>query len=71
MYIPLKAKITIGIIAGLALGAAALAYGMAAQTMQQPLPTYMAIGAGGLIGSVAALVSHLSGGFKDIVDEDQ
>jgi len=70
MYIPLKAKITIGIIAGLGLGAAALAYAMAAQTMQQPLPTYMAIGAGGLIGSVAALVSHLSGGFRDIVDED-
>jgi hypothetical protein len=71
MYIPLKAKITIGIIVGLALGAAALAYGMAAQAMQQPLPTYMAIGAGGLIGSVAALLSHLSGAFRDIVDEDQ
>ena len=70
MYIPLRAKITIGIIASLALGSAALAYGMAAQTMQAPLPAFMAIGAGGLIGSVAALVSHLAGGFRDIVEDD-
>jgi threonine dehydratase len=71
MYIPLKAKITIGIIAGLTFGAAALAYGMAAQTMQPPVPTFMAIGAGGLIGGIAALVSHLTGGFRDIMDEDE
>jgi hypothetical protein len=71
MYIPLKAKITIGIIAGIGVGAGALAYGLAVQSLEPPAPSYMAVGAAALIGSVTALIAHLAGGFRDVRDETE
>jgi len=71
MYIPLRAKITIGIIAGICVGAAALAYGLAIQSLEPPVPSYMAVGAGALLGSIATLIVHLAGGFREIREETE
>ena len=71
MRVPIKAKITLAIIVGIGLGTGVLVFGILYSALNHNNYTEhaivcIAIGSGILTSSVAALVAHLAGGFRDI-----
>jgi hypothetical protein len=75
MHIPIKARITMAIIAGIGLGTGSLFYGFGLSSVRALEPTshdplvYASIGAALLAASIAGLIAHLLGGFKDVDEE--
>src|SRR5690349_21446948 len=77
--IPIKAKITLLIIVGIGLGTGGTIYGLVGlclgishsyllTTAQEHILASLAFGGGLLAASVAALVAHLRGGFREVRD---
>jgi hypothetical protein len=72
MYIPVKARITLLIVAGIGVGTGAVTFAALLSNHEpEPIPTIGGIGAMILAASVAALIAHLAGGFRDIEDDGQ
>ena len=70
MYIPVRARITLAIIAGIGVGTGAVAFAaMLSNHESEHVATVGAVGAALLAASVAALIAHLVGGFRDIKDD--
>jgi hypothetical protein len=65
--------ITLAIIAGIGLGTGALVFGVLMLIFSSGMDeevTFVAAGSALLTSSAAALVAHLSGGFRDLDDHD-
>ena len=72
MGLPTKVSISLAIIVGIGLGTAIFIFGalMAAADMRDEIAGFVAGGAGLLVASIAALIAHLAGGFRDLDDPD-
>ena len=70
MQIPVKARITLAIVAGIGAGTGAVTYaGLLSNNEHEHIATIASIGAALLAASVAALIAHLAGAFRDVQDE--
>ena len=68
MPLPARVIITLAIILGIGVGTGALVYGIMFSGLDSE--AFIAWGAAILASSVAALIAHLAGGFRDL-DEDR
>ena len=71
MHIPVRARITLLIIAGIGVGTGATVFGalLPASSAGDEPATFIAVGSAILATSIAALVAHLMGAFNDVDDE--
>ena len=71
MRFPMRAKITVLIIAGLGVGTGGLVLGLLLPERGPDSPaTFIAGGSAILAASVSAFVAHLAGAFKEIENDD-
>jgi hypothetical protein len=69
MRVPIRARITLLIIAGIAVGTGATVFGLLVPISDRA--TFIATGSTVLAGSIAALIGHLARAFDDIDDREQ
>ena len=73
MHLPLRAKITLLIIAGIGVGTGSTVFGLllSKSTAGDERAMFIAAGSAILALSIAALIAHLVGAFNDISDGER
>ena len=71
MGIPVRVLITLAIVLGIAFGTGLLSFGaLMASSYRDDQAGFIAGGSALLVGSIAAMVAHLAGGFRDLDDRE-
>jgi len=70
MHVPIRVIVTLVIILGIGAGTGSLVFGLLGAGGQSfDADAFTAWGAAGLAASVAALIAHLTGGFRGLDDD--